>query len=249
MNLGEPIKKGNTAEIYLHDGKVYKVFNDNLPDTEAEYEANKQKYAYSCGLPVPCVYETACINGKQVIIMEYIRGRTIGDMLYGDMAKAHEYMDLSVDVQLSIHAVNAASLELMTDKLKRQLLSARLINDNQKNALIEMMYAMKYENRLCHGDYHIFNLISDDNHVTIIDWVDSSSGDLRADVCRSYLLYSQFSQELAGLYLRLYCEKSGVNEDEIFLWAPIIAGARLSENVSSEEANLLLDIVRRYCPE
>jgi len=47
MNLGEPIKKGNTADIYLHDGKIIKVFNDNLPDTEAEYEANKQKYAYS----------------------------------------------------------------------------------------------------------------------------------------------------------------------------------------------------------
>ena len=95
MNLGEPIKKGNTAEIYLHDGKIVKVFNDNLPNTEAEYEANKQKYAYSCGLPVPFVYETASINGRQAIIMEHITGRTIGDMLFDDMTKAYEYMNLS----------------------------------------------------------------------------------------------------------------------------------------------------------
>ncbi len=38
MNLGEPIAKGNTATIYLYNGKIIKVFNDNLPDTEAEYD-------------------------------------------------------------------------------------------------------------------------------------------------------------------------------------------------------------------
>ena len=249
MNLGEPVKKGNTAEIYLRDGKVIKVFNDNLPDAEAEYEANKQKYAYSRGLPVPYVYEVANVNGRQAIIMEYITGKTVGDMLYEDMAKAHEYMNLSVDLQLKIHAVNAANLELMTDKLERQLLSASLINDKQKKTLIEMMYAVKYENHLCHGDYHIFNLISNDNHVTVIDWIDASSGDLRADVYRSYLLYLPFSRDLADLYLRLYCEKSGISEDEILLWAPVIAGARLSENISAEETNLLIDIVGRCCPQ
>ncbi|MCL2030028.1 MAG: aminoglycoside phosphotransferase family protein [Oscillospiraceae bacterium] len=243
MHLGEPIQKGNTAGIYLHDGKIIKVLNDNLRDTEAEYEANKQKYAYSRGLPVPYVYGVVPVNGRQAIVMEHITGRTVGDMLYEDMTKAHEYMNISVDVQLKIHAVHAADFERMTDKLERQLLSARFINDKQKKTLIERMYAIQHENHLCHGDYHIFNLILNDHQVTIIDWVDASSGDLRADVYRSYLLYVQFSQDFADLYLRLYCETSGISQDEIFVWAPVIAGARLSENISPEEANLLLDIV------
>ena len=46
MVLGNPIAKGNTAEIYLTDDKVVKLFKDYLPDTESMNEA-KTKYAYS----------------------------------------------------------------------------------------------------------------------------------------------------------------------------------------------------------
>ncbi|MFP3472522.1 hypothetical protein R0J90_20935, partial [Micrococcus sp. SIMBA_144] len=75
--------------------------------------------------------------------------------------------------------------------------------------------------------------------------VDSSAGDRRADVYRTYLLYSQVSKELANMYMRLYCEKSGLFKEEIFRWAPIIAAARLSERVSSEDPKRLLEIVHQ----
>ena len=39
MVLGNPIAKGNTAEIYLTDDKVVKLFKDYLPDTESMNEA------------------------------------------------------------------------------------------------------------------------------------------------------------------------------------------------------------------
>lgn len=66
--------------------------------------------------------------------------------------------------------------------------------------------------------------------VKIIDWVDASSGDIRADVFRTYLLYSQNSVELAEMYLHIYCKKTGLLRDEIFQWAPIINAARLAES-------------------
>ena len=68
MNLGNPIARGNTAKIYLLDNKIIKVFNDFLPNTESINEANKQKYAYSCGLPVPKIFDVTKINGKQAIV-------------------------------------------------------------------------------------------------------------------------------------------------------------------------------------
>ena len=37
--LGNPIAKGNTAEIYLTDDKVVKLFKYYLPDTESMNEA------------------------------------------------------------------------------------------------------------------------------------------------------------------------------------------------------------------
>ncbi|MFC5602677.1 phosphotransferase family protein [Sporosarcina koreensis] len=247
MKLGKPIATGNTAEIYLHDNMVVKVFKDYLPETESEYEAAKQKFAYACGLPVPKVLDVTKIDGKQAIIMEYIKGRTLGDLLLETMEKAEHYIGLSIELQERIHNIKADGLEPMTTKLRRQIESARSLDQRHKSILLRKLNSFTVDNRLCHGDFHLFNLILTDKNVTIIDWVDASAGDIRADVCRSYLLYKQFSEELADLYIRMYCERSGVAREEILEWAPILAGARLSEIVESEVEERLLDIVNRFC--
>ena len=247
MDLGTPIAIGNTAKIYLHKNRIVKVFNDYLPATESSYEANKQKYAYSCGLSVPKILEVTKIDGKQAIIMEYIKGRTIGETLSQNIEHAEYYLSISVDIQQKIHMIVADTLEPMSEKLSRQIKSTDNLDEKQKTALLKRLDTMTFEKRLCHGDFHIFNLIMTDKKVTIIDWVDSSAGDIHADIYRTYLLYSQVSVELADLYLNLYCEKSGLSKDDVFQWAPIIAGARLSECVSSEKSERLIEIVNHYC--
>ena len=248
MILGNPIAIGNTAKIYLFENKIVKMFNDYLPDTESLYEANKQKYAYSCGLSVPEVLDVTMINGKQALIMEYIKGRTLGDIILENNELAEHYMSISVEIQQKIHKVIPDSLELMREKLHRQIEFVPILDKRHKSVLLQKLDSIIFENRLCHGDYHLFNLIKSEEKVTIIDWVDSSAGDIRADVYRTYLLYSQFFPEFAEMYIRIYCEKSGMSKEEILQWAPIIAAARLSENVSSEKSDRLMDIINYYCP-
>ena len=248
MDFEKLISKGNRADIYLCEKKIIKLFKDSLHESEAEYEANKQSFAYSKGLPVPRIYEVTKINGRQAIIMEYIAGKTIGNLLFDDMTNAEQYMNLSVDIQLKIHDVKADRFELMADKLERNLRSASALSENQRNYLVERVHCMQLDKRLCHGDYHIFNLIQNENGVAIIDWVDSSAGSVNADIYRTYLLYSEYSMELASMYLRMYCDKSGLHQDDIFAWASIISGARLSENVGSEKESRLLETVARCCP-
>ncbi|MCA0149546.1 MULTISPECIES: aminoglycoside phosphotransferase family protein [Rossellomorea] len=243
MNLGIPTATGNTAKIYLYENKIYKVFNDSLPAGESMKEAKKQQYAHSCGLPVPEIYDVTNIDGKQVIIMEHIEGRATGDLLTDNMEKAEYYMGMSVDIQMGIHQIKAHSIEPMSEKLRRQIQSAPELDHGVKSVLIKQLDSMTFVENLCHGDFHLYNLILSENNVAIIDWVDSSAGDKRADVYRTYLLYSQVSKELADLYMRLYCEKSGLTKEEVFQWAPIIAAARLSERVSSEDPMRLLEIV------
>jgi aminoglycoside phosphotransferase (APT) family kinase protein len=248
MKLGNPIASGNTAVIYHHENNVVKVFNDHLPEGEAEYEANKQKFAYLCGLPVPEIVGVTQIEGKQAIIMEYVKGKTVGEIAAADMEKASYYLSLSVDIQLQIHSKTADSIEPMREKLTRQIESTGKLSPKQKKALLKKLESMSFENRLCHGDFHLYNLIMSDDNVTIIDWIDSSRGDIRGDVYRTYLLYSRVSSKVAELYLRLYCQKSGLSKEEILEWAPIIAGARLSENVTSENNERLIEIVNKGCP-
>ncbi|MDG5473186.1 aminoglycoside phosphotransferase family protein [Jeotgalibacillus sp. ET6] len=244
MDLGQPIARGNTAEIYLSKNKIIKVFNDFLPDTESEKEATKQRYAFSCGLPVPEVLEVTTINGKQAIIMEYVEGVSLGEMFLQNREAIHDYLTISVDAQLKIHSVIPDKIETMFDKLQRQIESVQKLDQRIKEQLLKKLNSFSYESRLCHGDFHLFNLIQRDQKITVIDWVDSSSGDIRADVCRTYLLYMPFSTELAELYITIYCEKSGLLKSEIMQWAPIIAAARLAEHVSTEDSERLLKLIQ-----
>jgi tRNA A-37 threonylcarbamoyl transferase component Bud32 len=169
VNLGTPMAIGNTAKVYLFENKVYKVFNDSLPDKESTNEAYKQKYAYSCGLSVPEIVDVTKIDGKQVIVMKYIKGRTIGNILTDNMEKAEYYMNISIDIQMEIHKVKADSIEPMYEKLSRQIESAPQLDNTRKSALIKKLDSMTFEKKLCHGDFHLFNLILSDHSVTIID--------------------------------------------------------------------------------
>lgn len=121
------------------------------------------------------------------------------------------------------------------------------IGEGQKDILLKKLDSMVFEPRLCHGDLHPFNLIMSRDSVNIIDWVDASAGDIRADIYRTYLLYAQSSVELAEMYLRIYCKNISLTKDEVLEWAPIIAGARLSEHVPSEDRERLKNVVDKYC--
>ncbi|MCE4047930.1 phosphotransferase family protein [Bacillus sp. Au-Bac7] len=249
MNLGNPIATGNTANLYLLDSKIMKVFKDFLPQGEAYYEAKKQQYAYSKGLNAPKVLEVKNINDSQAIVMEYIYGETLGQQLLNDLEHAERYMKLLINVQTSIHAVivEADALEPLPERLKSKLQAVSCLNDIQKQALLLKLKSLKHEHRLCHGDLHPFNLIATDKEVYIIDWVDASAGDRLADICRTYLLFLSFSIELAELYIDMYCKHTTILKGEILEWLPIIAGARLYENVSAEENKLLMKMVNEYC--
>ncbi|WP_410982923.1 phosphotransferase family protein [Bacillus cereus] len=249
MNLGNPIAIGNTAKIYFYDNKIVKVFKKHFPNTESLYEAQKQEYAYSCGLHVPKVLEVTEIKGRQAIIIEYVKGKTIGDLLINNMERAGNYISVCVNVQQKVHAVVAESdlLEPMSEKLHRQIESVQYLDEKQKDKLLRKLDSMVCKSRLCHGDFHPFNLIMSNDSVKIIDWVDASKGDIRADVYRTYLLYAQSSVELAEMYLCLYCKNTGLSREEVLEWAPIIAGARLSENLSSENIEHLKRLVDQYC--
>ncbi|PFZ33074.1 aminoglycoside phosphotransferase family protein [Bacillus wiedmannii] len=249
MNLGNPIAKGNTAEIYLYDSKVVKLFKEYLPDTESINEAKKQKYAYSCGLPVPNVFEVTKIQNRQAIIMEYIKGNSIGDLLLNNLNEAEHYINICVNEQKKVHSIrmNTDEIESMRERLERQIKSVYKLDEKQKGNILNKLHSIKFEPRLCHGDFHPFNLILSNKSVNIIDWVDASSGDIRADVFPTYLLYSQSSVELADMYLHIYCRNTGLSRDEIFQWAPIIIAARISENVTATNIEYLSGWVAQYC--
>jgi Ser/Thr protein kinase RdoA (MazF antagonist) len=88
--------------------------------------------------------------------------------------------------------------------------------------------------RLCHGDFHPFNVLGLDEHARIIDWLDATRGEPAADVCRSYVLISAYDPGVAAAYVDAY----GIERAQIDAWLPLVAAARLSENVPDEVERL-----------
>lgn len=137
-------------------------------------------------------------------------------------------------------------MEPMRERLERQIKSVHKLDENKKKNILQKLDSIVFDSRLCHGDFHPFNLILSNDNVKIIDWIDASSGDIRADVFRTYLLYAQVSVELAEMYLHMYCRNTGLSRDEIFQWAPIIITARFAEKISPHNAVYLNGVLDQY---
>ena len=93
----------------------------------------------------------------------------------------------------------------------------------------------------------------------IIDWLTATSGDPAADIARTILLISisspvdsEESSEidsdsrnlLCKEYLNAYKDRSKFEEESLYQWIPIIAGARLSENIPLVEKEKLYKLSR-----
>jgi thiamine kinase-like enzyme len=99
----------------------------------------------------------------------------------------------------------------MKVKLRHNLktaLSHKTLDIRYRDALSELLSSMALESKLCHGDFHVQNLIKTDDRVYIIDWVDASFGDIRADILPDISVILLHIPEAADMYLRLYCNES-----------------------------------------
>ena len=105
--------------------------------------------------------------------------------------------------------------------------------------------------RLCvtHGDFHPGNILLTPGRAVVIDWIDASLGNPLADVARTTVIAlgaaasSQvpnaalkfFLRLFHTVYLRCYFQLLPGGEAEYRRWLPVVAAARLSENIPELE--------------
>ena len=77
-------------------------------------------------------------------------------------------------------------------------------------------------------------MIGEDGKVYIVDWVAARQGNASADIARTYLLLALESQERADQYLDMFCQKTGTSKKYVLDWVPIVAAARMADNVPEE---------------
>ena len=246
----EYVASGAQAEIYKDGSKAIKIFKKNIEKNEVEHEVNLQKMALSYGLPVPEIYDVIEINGSYGIIMEYIDGQTLGKIILEDKNRLPEYFEKSIELQNEIHKIETNEFPHMKDRLKNQIFNTDKLSDDEKEYILNKLNNTFFDNKLCHGDFHVLNLIQTEKNIKIIDWICACSGHPYADIYRTYLLYKLFKEEFAKMYIDIYCNKYKINKLEIMEWELIMAGARLGEYIKDDnEVYILKRIIRNsmYC--
>ena len=246
MNLDRVIAVRNNKTIYRDGDRCIKVFNSEYSKADVLNEALNQARIEETGLNIPKVLEVTMIDGKWAIVSEYIKGKTLAQLMEADPEKKAEYIELLVDLQMSVHAKTSPLLNKLKDKMSRKI-SQTEFNATTRYDLHTRLEGMPKHNKVCHGDFNPSNvIIAEDGTPYIIDWAHVTQGNASADVARTYLLFWLGGDiEGAKLYLDTFCEKSNTAKQYVQKWMPIVAASQSVKGNEREREFLMswVDVV------
>ncbi len=243
MNLDNILAERKNKVIYKDGDSVAKVFDKSFPKSDILNEALNQARVEETGLNIPKIEEVTKIDGKWAIISSYIEGKTLAHLMEENPDKIDEYLEMFVDIQISILNKKAPLLNNLHDKMNRKISEADL-DAATKYELHTRLNGMPKHSKVCHGDFNPSNIIiTDDGTPYILDWSHVTQGNGSADAARTYLLFRLHKQdELSEKYMKLYCEKTNTSRKYVNNWLPIVAASQ-SVKGKPEEREFLLSWV------
>ena len=246
MNTDKVIAVRTTKTVYRDGDKVIKLFDEHYSKADILNEALNQARVEETGLNIPKLNEVTKVNGRWAIIMDYIPGKTLQQLMDENPDKLDEYLELFVDLQMEVHSKRAPLLNKLKDKMNRKISQADL-NATIRYDLHTRLEAMPKHNKVCHGDFNPSNIIiSTDGTPYIIDWSHATQGNASADVARTYLLFWLAGKmNIAEKYLDLFCLKSDTAKQYVQKWVPIVAASQMVKGKKEEREFLLhwVDVV------
>ena len=251
----KPIAEGRTAEIFLWDEHhILKLYRDWCPPHWVQDEAQIARAVYDAGIPSPAAGEILEMNGQQGLIYERIQGIS----MLQDM-NAHPWMILKharslAELQVKINKQSITGLPSYKEGLRYAIGKTPHLTDDLRNKTLALLHTLSNGQRLCHGDYHPGNVILTEAGPIVIDWMTARAGSPWMDVARTSLILS-IGPKSAGklvspiikmairLYYRAYLSRYNRlvpdPKNELGRWMPVIAAARLNEDIVPEQEALI----------
>lgn len=243
----EIITERKEKVIYRDGDKVVKMFSKKYPKSDILNEALNQSRVEETGLPIPQLTSVNIIDGKWAIVMDYVEGKTLQQLMDEDSENIDKYMDRFIDIQMLIHSKKCPLLSKIKDKMNRKITATNgLIDATIRYELHTRLDGMPKHNKLCHGDFNPSNIIIDENdNFYILDWSHATQGNASADAARTYLCFALKDKAMADKYMNMYCKKSDTAMQYIQRWLPIVAASQLVKRIPGEEDFLLswVDVV------
>lgn len=240
MKLDRVIAVRNNKTIYRDGDKCIKVFSENYSKAQVLNEALNQARIEEIGLNIPNISEVTMIDGKWAIVSEYIKGKTLAQLMQENPEKKDEYLEQFVDLQVEVHKKTCPLLNKLKDKMNEKISKAEL-DATTRYDLHTRLEGMPKHNKVCHGDFNPSNIIvGEDGVMYLLDWSHVTQGNASADAARTYLLFWLNGDiEGAKRYLELFCTKSNTAKQYVQKWMPIVAASQSVKGNEKEREFLL----------
>lgn len=228
--LGARLGLGKEAEVFACGASAMKLYKPTAPKRSPFREAAILTAIEAHGLPAPIVHSVRQIGDRWGVLMSRVEGPSFGEAMTqaGTMPARLSRM---AQLQLQIHNNPATHFASLKTRLAANIRQAPVLSAPRRSALLAELAAMPDGDRLCHGDFHPYNIMGPIGCEAVIDRLDASRGEPAADVCRSYILIRPAASEMASAYVDAYAHVSGETRDAILNWLPFVAAARLAEGV------------------
>ena len=249
ISLGEPIAgAGNIYE--WGDGQILKLYGEDTPTGFVEWLGKVERALYEAGLPVPAVGELIEIDGYLGQVYERIEGGSMADALLGmpeaDPDAVLRLAHTFAEVHTKIHDCSNIPADLPTQWFLATVIQRiNGLPPDLKEATVKALGDMPEGDRLCHGDFHPYNVLMSPRGPIVIDWNNAHIGDPLEDVARSALMlsgasvsqpsYRSFLDQFSEAYLKRYFQLRSGDREQLVAWQPIVAAVRLSDNVPEKE--------------
>lgn len=249
MELKNFVAGNDIYDVYESDGLAIRVYKKPEYKEKCLYaaltHARVETTLGNSSIKMPIIHEVSVIDGNWAISMDWIKGKTLAQLMEENPDKMDTYVNQMVDIQSEIHEQYMPLLSKLKDKMSRQIKSLGQIDEIKKYELLTRLDSMPKHIKLCHNSFEPKNIIINDEGTYVINWGSARQGNASADVAKTYLLLKLHKPEIADQYLDRYCMKSGTSKRYVQAWLPIVAAAQLDKGIESEKEFLLkwIDVV------
>lgn len=253
---GVLLAEGREAEVYLRpEGTVLKLWREPGASDRAEREAAVCRLLAGAGRLAPAVHQLTTVDGRPGLVLERIDAPDLLTELQRRPYRLLAAGRILGETHARMHGTSAPpELPDLHDELARRIRGAPLPAALADRAL-EVLSGLPRGDRLCHGDFHLGNVLGPWRRPVVIDWGSASRGDPVADVARTDLLHrigalpadapawvralSRVARRvIADRYLVVYRRRRPV-DGAFERWRVVNAAARLHEQIPEERASLL----------
>lgn len=250
------IARGRNAEVVAwKDQQVLKLFYTWVSTEAIAREIQISRLVSTMDLPTPKILGETRLEDRHGLIYERVEGTSLLTMLSIRPWLCVQYGRQFAELHTAIHRQHGSELPPLKASLESTIRGLKCLPENLLEAALNQLASLPEDEKLCHLDYHPDQVMVTANGQSVLDWMTARCGPPAADVARTMVLLrfgpvmnaSWLMQMLANLlrgtfsraYLQRYLELNpAVTTALIDAWMPLLALARLAEDIPGEKGKL-----------